>query len=131
MLGLEPAIGSEAAFHESLSFIRKGIRQRVASRVAHWQGLAFAFQNKINPPRRVSNAADCHRSAHTYALRPLGAVQGLQFGNGVIIRLAFAIPEPGEEPERHQDNPDSDSEFGLLLHFGLPAKSYDEKRLAL
>src|SRR5215472_6330262 len=115
VLGLEFPIGPEVAFHKSLSLVRKGIRQRVGSRVAYGNRFPLAFQNKINPPRRVVNAAHRNGSAHANALRPLRAVQVLQFGNGVIVRLALAVPKPGEEPQRRHDNADPDSEFGLFL----------------
>src|SRR5690242_14961727 len=121
MLRGESAIGSEAAFHEGLSFVRKRVRQRVASRVTHRQCLAFAFQHKINAPRKVPDAAYRYRAAHADALRPLGAVQVLQFRDRVIVGLALAIPEPSEEPQRNNDNPDSNAKFCLLSHFGHPA----------
>ena len=44
----------------------------------------------------------------------------LQFGDGVVIGLAFSVTEPCEEAQRENDHTDADTEFRAFLHRIVP-----------
>src|SRR5262249_21352371 len=67
---------------------------------------------------RPVNAPRLNGSAHANPVRPRISLQCRKFRNRVVVRLAFAVPEPRQKPHRHHDDADPDPEFCLFLHDG-------------
>src|SRR6266853_2401780 len=53
-------------------------------------------------------------------MRARRAMYSLQFCNGVVVRLAFPVPQPGEETHGHNDNADADTKLCAPLHSSGP-----------
>src|ERR1700690_4449336 len=71
LLGNEAAIGLYLPLDESLRAILKGVWQRIAADVAHWQSLALLLEHKIDLPVAVGNGtrADVPANPHTLVKR--------------------------------------------------------------
>src|SRR5205807_5406021 len=116
MFGHKPAIGAEVALHQGLRLVFKRVRQRIAAGVTYRKGFAFAFQDEIHTPGKAPDAAHGNGAANTHALRPLRTLQRLQFYNRVVVGLALAIAEPGQESQRRHDDPHPQTKFSLFFH---------------
>src|SRR5580692_8484356 len=106
----------EAALDQRLRFINESVRQRIAPDVTHRKLLPFAIEHKIHASLRPANAPRLDRSADANPVRPRIALQRPKLGNGVVVRFAFAIAQPRQKAHRHDDDADSDPEFGLFFH---------------
>ena len=74
----------------------------------------------VNALRRIAPEAIydvlTNRSTHAQAMAPGGALQGWQLCDGVVIRLAFAVAQPRQKAQRHNDNADTYSKLCPFLH---------------
>src|SRR5467141_5463648 len=129
VFGYKAAVVRQTAFHQRLRLVDKSVRQRLAAHIGHRQQLPLSGQNKIHAAGKPLDCPRLNRAADADAMRARGAVQGLQFGDGVVVRLAFAVPQPSEETQRHYDNADANPEFGLLLHNGSQEKEQFPERI--
>src|SRR5580704_7861073 len=112
----------ETAFHKRLRLVDKSIRQRIAPDVTHRKLLPFSIEHKIHAPLRPANASRLNRSAHANPVRPRVALQRPKLGDRVIVRFAFAVAQPRKKAHRHDDDANSDPEFGLFFHSVKPLK---------
>ena len=109
------------ALYQGLGLVYKSIRQWVAANVTDRKRLTFAFQHKINPAAEAVNASGCDGAADAHALTLRGARQRWKFGDGVIVRLAFSVPQPRQKSHRSYNDTDSHAKLYLLLHGSTPA----------
>src|SRR5882762_8315138 len=116
VLGYKAAVISEAAFDQRLRFVHKRVRQWLAAYIAHGQEFPLTGKHEIDPAGKPLDSARLNRAPHADAMRASCAIEGRQFSDSVIVRLALAIAEPGEKAKRHDDYPDANSEFCVLLH---------------
>src|SRR5439155_1633559 len=63
----------------------------------------------------------CDGAADAHALTLRGARQRWKFGDGVIVRLAFSVPQPRQKSHRSYNDTDSHAKLYLLLHGSTPA----------
>jgi hypothetical protein len=74
------------------------------------------LQYKIHAAGKAVNASRLNRAAHAHAMAQRGALQSLQFRDGVIVGLALAVSQPGQTGERDNDDADADPKFRAFLH---------------
>src|SRR5215472_244313 len=110
------AVRAGAAFHKGLRLVRKRVRQRICANIGNRKGLSFPFQYEINAPRKVTDTPLLHGTGDAHPLCSRGSAQSLEFGNGVVIGLALAVPKPGEKPQCYHDDSDADAELCLFFH---------------
>ncbi len=122
-LGDKASLRTGAALHEGLGLVNKSIRQRVRANVTDRERLPFALQHEINTAGEVTNTARCNRAADAHALAHHRALQGLEFGDGVVISFALSIAKPRQEAQCSYDDTDSYAKFCLFLHGG-PAVAF-------
>ena len=116
VLGHKAAVIAHPALDKSLRIIFEGIRQRISAHVADREPLPFALQHKINSPGIAMNASRLNGAAHTNPLSAAGAVQRLQFRDGVVVGLALAIAQPRQRRQRSDNHGYSNSKSCASLH---------------
>lgn len=110
------AVSGGASLDQGLGFIDERVWQWIAADVADRKSLALLFQDKVDAAGQMLNRTGLDRASQAHTMIARGTLEGLIFGDGVVVGLAFAVAEPGEEGERDYDDPDTDTEFGAILH---------------
>src|ERR1700682_4101533 len=64
------------------------------------------------------NAAFFDGAGNAHAAGTIRSVERLVFGDGVVIGLALAVTEPGQNREANQDYTNADAEFCATFHDG-------------
>jgi hypothetical protein len=120
----EPAVRSWPAFNQSLRIVNERIRQRIAAYITHRKRLPFPLQDEINAAGKPADSARLHGAPQAHAVRQVGTFQCLQLSYGVVVRFAFAIPQPGEECHGDNNHADTYAKFRLLLQRTDPSTAY-------
>src|SRR6266403_78166 len=104
------------ANHDSVSGVNKRIRKWITADVTHGTRLPFPQQDEVNTAGKTADCARLNRAPETHAVRQVSTLQRLQFSDGVVVRLAFAITQPRKECHGQDNHTDSDAKLHLLLH---------------
>jgi hypothetical protein len=114
-LGNKASIGRQTAFDQGLRFIHESVWQWIAAGVTYGERFPFPIQHKINASGEFANRSRFHRAANAHPVSRGRAMERRNLGNRVVIRLALAVTEPRQEPQRSHNYSDTDAEFSAFL----------------
>ena len=90
--------------------------RRIGADVADGQRLPLLFQNEFDAAGQVFDGARRDGAGQTHAMVASGTLEGLVFGDGVVVGLAFAVAEPSQEGQGDYDDANANAEFSTSLH---------------